>query len=352
MSKGLTDIATRHQIILEKLKSGKVKDFRLIATALEKEFIAETLKLNVVSLDQLTKKELAIVINNFKAINYVYQVQLTESLMFDLKDLAADEALFEKKTLNKVIRGNTKVKSAADVAFQKATSTPITATGDLLDPFIKNWSATRIKQVEAVVRNAYKEGLTLSQMTQRIRGTKANNYKDGLTNLSTRQAEAVARTSIQHVSATSRASTWEANKDIVIGERWVSTLDSKTTPVCQSLDGREFKLQQGPRPPIHIGCRSTTVPIIDPKLELDFLEEGATRSAYGGEVPAKQTYFDWLKNQPREFQNEAIGKGKASLLNDGTLTSEQFGKLNMSKNFKPISLEDMKAKRDLIINGK
>jgi len=352
MNKGLTDIVTRHQVLLERYKSGRAKDYGALAKKFEAELIGEANKLGVDSLNQLTKKQFATFSSNVNTLTQLNQNQAVSTLRSDLSELARSEALFETNTLNRVITSEDIVaKSVAGKAFAAALATPLSANGQLLDPFMKNWSDTAKNQVNGVIRNGYKEGLTLGQLTQRIRGTQAANFKDGLTTLKTRQAEAVIRTSVQHVSSSARQLTWEENSDIVKGKKWVATLDGKTTQVCRGLDGREFPLDSGPTPPIHINCRSTTVPILDKKLGLDFLDEGATRSALKGPVPANQTYYDWLKKQPREFQNTAIGTGKARLLNSGQLTSDQFAKLSLSKTFKPLTLAEMEAKRDLVTKG-
>ena len=87
------------------------------------------------------------------------------------------------------------------------------------------------------------------------------------------------------------------------------------------------------------------VPQLDERF--DFLDEGATRSVRGasGKVssaPAEQTYYQWLKDQPYEFQKTAIGPTRAKLLNEGGLSSERFAELQLSKNFKPLTLDEMR----------
>ena len=351
MSRSITDIATRHQVLLERLKAGKVRDYQKVAKWFERDLIAQANSLGINSLNELTKKELNSLISYSTALNKKYQKVIVDDLDKDLKKLAKDDALFEEKTINSVIKG-AKATSAANLAYAAALTSPISATGDLLQPFVKNWSQTRINQVNGVIRKGFKEGQTLSQMTQAIRGTRANNFKDGLTNLQTRQAQAVIRTAVQHVSATARLTTWEKNKDIIVAYKWRATLDGRTTQQCRSLDGREFEMGKGPMPPIHINCRSTFVFVTDPALGLDALDEEGTRSALGGPVSSKDTYYDWLKRQPRGFQESAIGVQRTKWLNDGKLTAEEFAKLNLDKNFKPLTLEQMRAKRSSIISNK
>src|SRR3546814_10812384 len=79
--------------------------------------------------------------------------------------------------------------------------------------------------------------------------------------------------------------------------RWVSTLDGRTTSQCRSLDGKVFTIGKGPRPPIHMNCRSTTVAII-PGLEN--LSDILTRASQDGQVKGSLTYYEWLKTQRSE----------------------------------------------------
>ena len=351
MANSIIDIATRHQVLLERLKAGKIRDYKKVVKWFERDLIAKANSLGVNSLNELTKKELNSLISYSTKLSKKYQTVAVDDLTKDLSKLAKDDALFERDAIKSVAKG-VAVNSAANIAYAAALASPISATGELLEPFIKNWSQTRINQVNGVIRKGYKEGQTLSQMTQAIRGTRANNFKDGLTALRTRQAEAVIRTSVQHVSATARMQTWEANRDIIEAYKWRSTLDGRTTQRCRSLDGLEFEMGRGPMPPIHINCRSTINFVLDSSLGLDALDKGATRSALGGEVSAKQTYYDWLKKQPKGFQEQAIGVQRTKWLTDGKLTSKQFAALNLDKNFNPLTLAQMKAKRSSIISNK
>jgi len=121
---------------------------------------------------------------------------------------------------------------------------------------------------------------------------------------------------------------------------------------CQSLDGQQFPLDKGPRPPVHIGCRSTTTPVFDERFK--FLQEGATRSARGDDgvekVNAKQTYYSWLKTQSADFQDSAIGPKWAKVLRDGGLSANRFSELRLDKKFKPLTLQQAKILEPLAFN--
>lgn len=76
--------------------------------------------------------------------------------------------------------------------------------------------------------------------------------------------------------------TLKENSDVVQSVEWVSTLDSKTTPQCRTFDKRRFKLTEGPRPPIHISCRSTVVAVT--RFSALFAKD-ATRASFGEDGP-------------------------------------------------------------------
>ena len=219
--------------------------------------------------------------------------------------------------------------------------------GDLLlRPFIESMSVATKSAINNAVLQAWSEGQPLSQLLQRIRGTRKAGYADGILGQYVRNADAIARTAIQHSASIARMALWKANADISQGYEWISTLDSRTSAQCRALDGRVFEFDKGPVPPLHIRCRSA----VKLKLINSIYDEGATRS--GGEkvgsidnrgyVDANETYYSWLKRQPESYQDLAIGKTRATLLRDGGLSADRFAKLSLDKNFEPLTLAEMR----------
>jgi SPP1 gp7 family putative phage head morphogenesis protein len=127
------------------------------------------------------------------------------------------------------------------------------------------------------------------------------------------QVITLVRTSVNQVANTASQQVYEANQDITKKYRYVATLDTRTSAICAALDGQEFEYGKGPMPPQHFNCRSTTVPIIDS----DILPPSttATRASKDGQVPINQSYGQWLYNQPRSVQAEALGTGKVAYFN-------------------------------------
>lgn len=338
----LAAIATRHQVLLERLKSDRAKNLAAIFTEVDRQTRAVLSELEVASLDELSRRKLTAILESLDNINGKTLQRGVSALMNDLEELSEYEAAFELRSLRSLgfKSAGGIVAPTAHAAYSLAQAQPMSATGSLLKNFVESWKDGELVRMNNVVRRAWGEGWTIPQLTQAIRGTKANAFKDGILATSRRNAETVARTSIQHVASTARQATWEANSDVIEGYIYIATLDGRTTQACRSLDRKEFEFGKGPIPPIHPNCRSTTIAKLDPAL--DFLDEGATRSSADGYVDADTTYYDWLKNQSAEFQDAAIGATRGKLFRDGGLSAEKFAQLNLGRHFEPLTLDEMR----------
>ncbi|EMV0704242.1 minor capsid protein [Salmonella enterica subsp. enterica serovar Typhimurium] len=90
-------------------------------------------------------------------------------------------------------------------------------------------------------------------------------------------------------------------------------------------------------------CRSTTVPVIS--AEYDFLDAGAKRAARGAEggqqVDASTTYYDFLKQQPAWFQDEALGPVRGKIFRNSGISPEEFRVISVDGFGRPLTLQQM-----------
>jgi len=343
----LTDIATRHQVFLERLKTHHADDFAEVFDKLNVATRETIAAFKVTAVNEVSKTELNAALSALRKTNLEFLAKASEKFFKDLEALTAYEIGFEARSFQSIRASvRLKVPEAAD-AYADALARPLSVNGELLKPFVEKWAEGEADRVSATIRKGWGDGWTIDQLTSAINGTKKLNYADGILGVpgstaavARRNARAVVRTSIQHVASAARMATWEKNADIILGYIFVATLDTRTTQTCRSLDGKFFELGTGPVPPLHIGCRSTIVAKMDPSL--DFLDEGATRSSENGPVSADLSYYDWLKTQPAAFQDEAIGKTRGKLFRDGGLSTDEFAALNLGRNFHPLTLAEMK----------
>ncbi len=82
----------------------------------------------------------------------------------------------------------------------------------------------------------------------------------------------------------------------------VATLDSRTSPICQTMDGKHFPMSEFKEgvtaPPFHVWCRSTTCPYFNDEFTKDDLR--ASRKEGNTEyVPANMKYGEWKEKYVR-----------------------------------------------------
>lgn len=333
-------IILRHQLYLERLKAGYGRNMSKTIRQVERRIIEVVRDIEQPNMADVTKKQLQSILSELRTIQLDLYSTAISGLLGDLKSLASYEAQFEGRVLRSANRRIRVKLPKANAAFREAVTRPMQSTGELLEPFIREWASKEIAAVENVIRKGYVSGWTNQQMQQAIRGTKARNYRDGVLKRAEKHAETITRTAVQHVASTARGTTWAANADIVEKYRVIATLDDRTSQICRSLDQQVFEVGKGPMPPYHPNCRSTTVPVL--AKEFDFLDEGATRSSMEGYVDADTTYYDWLKKQPASFQDSVLGPTRGKLFREGGLTTEEFRRLNIGKKLEPLTLAQMR----------
>ena len=252
--------------------------------------------------------------------------------------------------------------------------------GDTVEKAFRGIAVGQQQKLALAIRSGVFSGQTTQQIARRLVGKlefdsarsmgkqtikKLANRGGESIKLANYQVQTIVRTSINQVRNEASQSVYAANKKVAPKYEYVATLDSRTSPICQRLDGQEFAYNKGPTPPQHFNCRSTTVPVVDfKKLKKKYpgLKEPPetfldTRPSITGRVPQNTAYGDWLLNQNEELQIKTLGsldrvrffkrlarkKGSSGqnairqlIRNDGTELSleelvKKYGKLPKSK---------------------
>ena len=339
----LTDIAVQRQVLLERLKASEVRKFTKTLSDLDK-YIRD--QLSGTRLTDFRRSRLEAQLAGMRQVMVGQYDEYIAGLNSTLEGLATASGNFEANTLKAYAPSGLGIAlPAPGQAWAAATVNPLVMNGangaPLLDSFMKDWRTGDADMVTNAIRQGYLLGETNGQIISRIRGTAAARFSDGVLAKSRHHAETVTRTAVQHVANQARAAAWEANSDIIEEYQWVSTLDSRTTPICRDRDLQKFAVGKGPLPPAHPNCRSTTVAVIGGEFGR-LLDEDATRASVDGPVPAGESYYDWLKRQDPEFQDIALGPTRGQLFREGGLSVEEFGRLQLNKNFEPMTLEQMR----------
>jgi SPP1 gp7 family putative phage head morphogenesis protein len=231
----------------------------------------------------------------------VYE-KITNQLDSNFAKTARDQAAFEAANMRAAtqltVRGIT-----ATSAYQIAKARPL--QGRFLDEMMADLEPGSRKRLTAALRLSFAEGESLLNASARIRET---------LDISERGLRTLIRTSNSHIASAVADATYKNNPDIVGQYEWRSTLDMRTTPICQVRDGQIYDVGKGPLPPAHFSCRSTTTAILK-----------------GFPPPDRVTYPEWLKRQSADVQNEVLGKKKAEAFRNGATLDKFVSKTGRTK---------------------
>lgn len=335
----LINQATRHAFHLERLKSHDVRVLREILRDIQTQLLGRLARSDITEWTRSrAERQLAAYT---EMLQERYGRDILPALNRQIRELAEYEAGFEVRSLGNVAPRHNFLLPTDSQIMTAVTLNPLTMRGpgggQLLESFIETWANTQITRTVSAVRSGFALGQTTPQVIAGLREAFVGQERDLAT---------VVRTSLQHAAAEARQATWERNSDIVKKVRWVSTLDDRTSQQCQAMDGMEFDIDKGPRPPAHPNCRSTIVAVLDDRFAV--LSEGATRAERDpvtgkvGSAPAKQTFYQWLKNEPAEVQDDILGPTRGRLFRDGGLSAQRFAELQIGKQFEPLTLEQMR----------
>lgn len=240
--------------------------------------------------------------------------------------------------------------------LEALTRAPI--EGRTLADWTRGLEQTSLSNITQIVNRGLRDGTGIREMAAQVRGA---------TLKTSSAAEAIVRTAVTHASAGARDEFAQANTDVIVGVRWVSVLDSRTTVICAGLDGQVFKVDEGPRPPAHVNCRSTTQLLLRSPEELvngtrkrvdqGYLEDAGARAARGTrpsidegagkvkELRGSTSYRSWLRSQPATVQDRVLGDVRGRLFRSGRLSIEQF----VGADHLPMTLEELRQRWGLTL---
>lgn len=234
--------------------------------------------------------------------------------------------------------------------------------GRILQEWASNLARTDRERILGQIRIGLIEGDNAQQIARRVVGTFRLRGTDGTTQITRNQASAITRTATNHFATQARKELYKANKDILKEEIYLATLDSRTTPICRSLDGNIYSIGRGPYPPQHFQCRSIRVAYFgeealvnrpfksstERQLLREFTRENNLKNVtkranlprgfkgkfdafsrsrvreLTGTTPGTTTYTEFLRRQTTDVQNDILGATKGRLFREGDLTLDRF----------------------------
>jgi hypothetical protein len=242
--------------------------------------------------------------------------------------------------------------------------------------------AADFTRIQGAVQKGIQDKLTTEEIIKVLAGSARQGYSDGVLSQTRRNMLAVLGAGITHTHNSVSEKIWDRNADLFKMLQWVSVLDGRTSRICAARDGKFAPLGKNKvpaglplldppsaRPPAHPNCRSIVVPVFDHKgiaglvgerpfvrettedefSRKDFRADARIRMGDNrwrtlsevdrqkavdalrdkwlvdriGTVPADITYDGWLRTQPIAFQDEVLGRSKATLFRKG-LSLDRF----------------------------
>jgi len=349
----LFDISVRHQVFLERLKTGESNDILTLFNL----GVAKEIGNTVLKFEPTLRAN-----KRFKTMQQSYEASIAAAFLeitgrhaASSSEIALMEAAFQIKSLNEVGRPIGLEFALPSRTQLKAIANQELVRGKLVKQWFSEIGEDLASRVTAEIQIGLVEGESIPQIVRRIRGTRAAGFSDGIINKTRNELDAIVRTSVNNVTTQAKELTYAANSDAIEAVLYIATLDSGTTVICGNLDGQTFPIGEGPRPPQHFRCRSTTSAIIKPLNEIPGLENigdlpPSVRASFNGQVPATTTYPTFLNRQTNAFQNEALGRGKADIFRDavkaGSTPEQALRKFTSARN-RPLSLEAVIKKEGL-----
>lgn len=279
-----------------------------------------------------------------------------------MTEIAVQEPQFMSALLKQVVpvRLSPRIPPAEEL---RTLVTAVPFQGRTLRQWADNVQRADIQRMTSQINIGIVQNETIPEISRRVVGTVRLNGRNGVTEITRRNAEAITRTATNHFANQSRQRFAMANADIVSVEFFVATLDSRTTPICRSLDGEQYPIGEGEIPPLHFSCRSLRMLLLDPEpisrrpmkpvTERGLLREYSAQQGFAtvpkrradlplgqkgkfdafarrrtreliGTVPAKVTYQQFLARQTVAFQDDVLGPTRGRLFRRGGLTLDQF----------------------------
>lgn len=333
----IQDATIRHMLYLEGLKTREANE---ILGFLDTEIIPDLKEQLSIRLERgmrgtMTNKRLEAMIKQFEDITDKFR-DINVRVQGDLFEIALYEAEFNLNMLKQATPVNVNyIAASPELITAAVVNKPF--DGRTLEQWFDSLATSTQTRLTSEIRRGVVEGQTSQQIVKRIAGA-------NILEVTRAQTNAVVRTAVQHAASSARDELFKANADVIKEVKWVSTLDSRTSDLCKSLDGKTFPVDKGIRPPAHVNCRSSVVPVTKSfrELGIDIYDETpATRASMNGQVPADITYGEWLRKQPVSVQNDALGVTKAKLFRKGDLPIDRF----VNRNGHELTLDELR-KRD------
>lgn len=328
----LRDDLIRHAIYADRYADAQLKEIikvlRTVVKDIEQRIVSEP---NVVTLAWLNQVK-----GWIEQQAEIFTSKLNDGLKQAIKELISHEGELFTRDMYRAISVKFNYTIPAPELIERAILTMPVDSGHLFDELMKRYDQLTKDYFISEIRAGIVSGEGTKEMVHRLSGDTS------LLSIQAASAERMVRSVVMHTMNTARLELYKANSDVIKAVQYVATLDTKTCPVCGTLDGKTWALdEQHPTPPRHYNCRCVLAPITKSWRELGIDKDElppSVRSSMNGYVPETMDYTEWLAKQSEKTQAEILGPTRLKLYKQG-LPIEK-----MVRNGKPLTIEELRQK--------
>jgi hypothetical protein len=170
--------------------------------------------------------------------------------------------------------------------------------GRTVRQWIDDAQAAEAKRIRQAIYIGVGAGEDPATVARRVVGSAAAKGSDGATQTSRNHVDTLTRSGLVHIATFGRMSLYAANTQRLTREQFVAVLDDRTTNLCRGLNGNRYPIGEGPRPPIHMNCRSMRIVVLPEEV--------------GGPIWEPEVYDSWIRKQPWAVRLELLGATRAA----------------------------------------
>jgi SPP1 gp7 family putative phage head morphogenesis protein len=168
---------------------------------------------------------------------------------------------------------------------------------------ISDWfeaqAAGMSRETRRVIQNGLLQGKTLPEIVRGIVPPRSS-VEPAVYRRARSDGMSIVRTTVNAVQNYGAMQGYEgAGDDVSDRYALIAVRDARTTAICRALDGKEFRYSDPHRriPPFHVGCRTSTRPIVNGVPD-------ASTFTFG-------SYGEWLRGQAKGVQDTILGPTRA-----------------------------------------
>lgn len=227
-----------HQVSLARLEQGQRIELRRVLKDLEAEIVAQIAKS-----DPTSQRRLGAMLSQTRQTIADTYKKISGDNRKGLAVVAKVQGAVASSALSAALSVPIRSVALTEAAIQAMLDKPVV----LGAPAASWWSRQSVNLQDRFSRQmqiGFAAGDGIDRLAQRVRGTRANGYTDGLMQVTRTQADGLVRTSIQSVANQARLLAYEDFAEVADEIVWISTLDGRTSQICKSLSGLRWSFPE------------------------------------------------------------------------------------------------------------